>query len=810
MLRYCIVAICLLMSVIGLAQTESISSISEKVKPSSIDEKINAGFRPVADFIGGIVFYSISIGDEINYSQSKPVDGKFEYFKETDSTTYKTSKALINYRKPANSTTDLLAIKTPGVFAAGDSIFTLTYPNGRRDTVDAATFAAAPDSVQKESFLGQGQLTKAAELETKTKYTIQVAEDGEGVSKVQQTKLESFHVGPFEMVTSATHGTAYQVKYIDDKRYTISFGKSEDKKFADFTEEEKAFFIEQLLGHFSAEDRATIDEKTLYPKDQNAEYAVAKNVSYEFEFGKESKILLAKGDAEKGTEDKFFTFTINNKSGNKDTLVQTIVPTQRTIPIVLIVLLLGALFFTIYFKFPNITRLGLAINTVRGKYYDAPETKITSVGDKLTRQTVEDDIPETIANEEAEGEVTPFQALTAALSATVGLGNIAGVAIALSIGGPGATFWMIVAGLLGMSSKFVECTLGVKYREIGQDGTVHGGPMYYLSKGLKERGMGWLGKIFAVFFAIMCVGGSFGGGNMFQANQAAEQFKGTFGFEGGSSGFIFGIVIMVLVGIVIIGGIKRIGKVTEKVVPFMAALYIGAALIVIFTNVGAVPEAFGLIFSSAFSSEAATGGFVGVLIAGFQRAAFSNEAGVGSAAIAHSAVRTKHPASEGMVALLEPFIDTVVICTMTALVVIITNIEYGFVDYGVKVANGVEITSTAFDSSIPGFSYLLTVAVILFAFSTMLSWSYYGLQAWKYLFGKSKAADLTYKLIFCAFVIIGASASLGAVVDFSDAMIFAMVFPNVIGLFLLAPVVSKEVKKYVDFTKTYKKSEDSK
>ncbi|MDC0100702.1 alanine:cation symporter family protein, partial [Crocinitomicaceae bacterium] len=406
------------------------------------------------------------------------------------------------------------------------------------------------------------------------------------------------------------------------------------------------------------------------------------------------------------------------------------------------------------------------------------------------------DVFETIAVEGAEGEVSHFQALTAALSATVGLGNIAGVAVAISLGGPGATFWMILAGFLGMATKFTECTLGVKYREVTEDGTVHGGPMYYLSKGLKEKGLGGLGKVLAIFFAIMCIGGSFGGGNMFQANQAAAQISGKLGFESGAAGVIIGIVMAIIVGIVIIGGIKRIGSVTEKVVPFMAVIYVGAALVILGMHYSSIPEAFGLIYDGAFNSSAALGGIVGVLIVGFQRAAFSNEAGVGSSAIAHSAVRTKYSASEGIVALLEPFIDTVIICTMTALVLIITNIDGGFIEYGNSDVQGIELTAQAFNSTIPYFDWVLMIAAVLFAISTMLSWSYYGLQAWKYLFGKTKIADTTYKVIFLFFVIVGASISLGAVIDFSDAMIFAMVFPNIIGLIILAPKVSKELSRY--------------
>ncbi len=475
-----------------------------------------------------------------------------------------------------------------------------------------------------------------------------------------------------------------------------------------------------------------------------------------------------------------------------------------SVPIVLIVLILGALYFTVYFGFPNFTKFKLAIDVVRGKYDSTKSgpNAMSSGGDNIVLDdNIADDrgdILDTIRVEGADGEVTPFQALTAALSATVGLGNIAGVAIAIAIGGPGATLWMILAGFLGMASKFTECTLGVKYREIGPDGTVYGGPMYYLKKGLAERGMAGLGKVFAVFYAIMLVGGSFGGGNMFQSNQAAAQFKSLIGTDSGAAGFLFGLVVAGLVGIVIIGGIKRIGAVAEKIVPFMVAIYFGAALVIILMNASAVPAAIGQILGGAFTGAGITGGVVGVLIQGFRRAAFSNEAGVGSASVAHSAVKTKYPASEGIVALLEPFIDTVVVCTMTALVIIITNINGEFLVYGsADGLNGVNLTSTAFDSAIPGFSVVLTIAVIMFAFSTMLSWSYYGLQAWKYLFGRGKTADTLYKVMFCVFIVIGAAASLGAVVDFSDAMVFAMIFPNIIGLIILAPVVKEEMTKYI-------------
>ncbi len=491
-------------------------------------------------------------------------------------------------------------------------------------------------------------------------------------------------------------------------------------------------------------------------------------------------------------------------------LVLTSVPIAgKDIPFVVLLLVGGATFFTIYFKFPSITKFGLAINTVRGKYDEIEEH---GMEEKVAVNNVDGDLPDTIRDESEEGEVSHFQALATAVSGTVGLGNIAGVAVAIALGGPGATFWMIVCGLIGMATKFVECTLGVKYRDVGPDGTVYGGPMYYLSKGLKERGMTGFGKVLGVIFAILCVGASFGGGNAFQSNQATVQLTSLFGLEGGSTGVVIGVILAILVGIVIIGGIKRIAKITEKIVPFMAGIYVLASLIIIFANINYVGTAFGLIFSGAFTPMAGLGGLIGVLIVGFQRAAFSNEAGAGSAAIAHSAVKTKYPASEGVVALLEPFIDTVVICTMTALVIIFFNIDgantqsifaYGgdgsnvILNDGGASIGGVDLTSLAFDSVIPGFSYILTIAIVLFAFSTMISWSYYGLQSWKYLFGKGKRADMVYKLLFLLFVIIGAAATLDAVIKFSDAMILALVFPNMIGLFFLFPKVRDEVSKYM-------------
>lgn len=458
----------------------------------------------------------------------------------------------------------------------------------------------------------------------------------------------------------------------------------------------------------------------------------------------------------------------------------------QNIPFVLPWLIIGALVFTIYMGFINIRGFKHALDVVRGKF-DNPDDQ---------------------------GEVSHFQALTAALSGTVGVGNIAGVALAVGIGGPGATFWMIIAGLLGMTSKFVEVSLGLMYRKVHADGSVSGGPMYYLDRGLKEKGPIWgmLGKGLAILFAIFCIGGSLGGGNMVQINQATNQLITVTGgaesfFYG--RGWIFGVLMAITIGVVIIGGIKSIVKVTDKIVPFMVGIYVLGALIVLGYHFTSIPAAFGEIIGGAFSHGALYGGIIGVLIQGFKRAAFSNEAGVGSASIAHSAAKTDEPISEGIVALLEPFIDTVVICTMTALVIVITNYgadvgggaEWAFQGLqsdapdGVRIAQ-IDVTSKAFESVISWFPVVLSMAVILFALSTMVSWSYYGLKCWTYLFGESKTNEIIYKVIFCVFVVIGSAISAQAVFDFGDAMIFAMCFPNVLGLYLLMPNVRKALKDY--------------
>ena len=456
-------------------------------------------------------------------------------------------------------------------------------------------------------------------------------------------------------------------------------------------------------------------------------------------------------------------------------------------PFVIYLLVGSAIFFTLYFGFPNIKYFITSIRVVSGKY------------DKVEKDDSSSD----------DGEVSHFQALTTAVSGTVGNGNIAGVALAIALGGPGATFWMIVCGLMGMSLKFVECTLGVHYRDVDDDGVVYGGPMYYLTKGLKEKGFVTLGKIAAVFFAIFCIGGSFGGGNAAQANQAALVIKDLLGFESTFSGAIIGIVLATVVGIIIIGGIKRIASVTEKIVPFMALLYIFACLYILLLNFSFLDDAIALIVKEAFNpTSIGVGGVIGVLMVGFKRAAFSNEAGVGSASIAHSAVKTKYAASEGLVALLEPFIDTVVICTLTALVIITFN-SSGVFAYGGEggvmidgvMYEGAGITSKAFAEYIPYSDVFLTVAVVLFAVSTMISWSYYGLQSWKFLFGRGEKSDLTYKLLFLSFVIIGSAASMNSIWAFSDAMIFAMVFPNMVGLYILFPVVKEQLTKYLNAIK---------
>ena len=434
----------------------------------------------------------------------------------------------------------------------------------------------------------------------------------------------------------------------------------------------------------------------------------------------------------------------------------------NTIPFIVIWLILGSIFFTLRLKFVNIRGFRHSIDLARGKYDDP----------------------------DAPGTITHFQAMATAVSATVGLGNIAGVAVAISLGGAGATFWMFLAGFFGMSLKFAECTLGVKYRFIDEEGRVFGGPMNYLRYGLEKRNLKKLGKFLAILFAVLGVGASFGGGNMLQSNQAFKIVSEQIPFFQGK-GFWFGIGFALLVGATIIGGIKSIAKVTAKVVPVMAILYVLGCLVVIGYHIEFIGGAFKAIIDGAFSADALKGGFIGVLIIGLQRAAFSSEAGVGSAAIAHSPAKTNHPIADGFTSLVEPFIDTMLICTMTALVLIFTGKHETSSGMG-----GVELTADAFGSVVSWFPSVLAVAVFLFAFSTMVSWSYYGMRSWSYLFGRSKKLELVYKVLYLGFVVLGASVSLGAVLSFADMMILAMSFPNIIGLYIMAPEINADMKVY--------------
>ncbi len=435
------------------------------------------------------------------------------------------------------------------------------------------------------------------------------------------------------------------------------------------------------------------------------------------------------------------------------------------LPIVVVWLVLGAIFFTLRFRFINFRAFGHAIDCVRGRYTNPDEA----------------------------GEISHFQALSAALSATVGLGNIAGVAFAIGVGGPGAIFWMVMAGLLGMSSKFAECSLGQKYRHVREDGHVLGGPMIYLKDGLEQLGLGPLGRFLSVLFALMCIGGSYGGGNMFQSNQAFAIVADQLPFladESRLGAAAFGLVLATLVGLVIVGGIKRIGEVAGVLVPAMCVLYVLAGLLILLFNASEVPRAFGVIVGEAFSFEAGLGGFVGVLIQGFRRAAFSNEAGVGSASIAHSAARTDEPLREGLVALLEPFIDTIVVCTTTGLVLVVTG-AYADPEAG----SGITMTAAAFATVFPWYPILLSVTAVLFAFSTMISWSYYGEQSWITLFGQQSV--ILYKVGFLLFTWAGAVFSAASVMDFGDLMILGMAFPNVAGVVLLSKGLRADLDTYM-------------
>ena len=439
-------------------------------------------------------------------------------------------------------------------------------------------------------------------------------------------------------------------------------------------------------------------------------------------------------------------------------------------PIIVLWLVIAALFFTVYLGFINLRGFGYALRIVKGDFKDP----------------------------NADGEISHFQAVSTAISGTVGIGNIGGVAVAIGLGGPGAAFWLFLAGFFGMSTKLVECTLGVKYRKINKDGSVSGGPMYYLEMLLTEHQYPRLGKFLGGFYAVALVIGCFGIGNMFQSNQAYVQFVNVTGGDQsffGERGWLFGMILGLTIGVVVIGGIRSIASLASKIVPFMGILYVVSALAILMMSAEYLPGAIALIISDAFSSQSATGGMVGAMIIGFQRAVFSNEAGIGSASIAHSAVRTDEPASEGLVSLLEPFIDTVLICTLSSLVIVATAYPAGLMETGLE---GIELTSAAFEHHISWAPYPLALAGLLFAFSTILAWSYYGLQGWLYLVGDSLKAQLVFKFVFCGFVMLGSTIQLTAVLDFSDAMVFLISVPNIIGLYFFAPMVKREVYQYLD------------
>ncbi len=466
--------------------------------------------------------------------------------------------------------------------------------------------------------------------------------------------------------------------------------------------------------------------------------------------------------------------TLNDALGSINGWLATVLffdvfPGEGEFPFIVAWLVAGAVFLTVKMGFINFRLLGHSVAILRGRY------------------SRPDDV----------GEVSPFQALTTALSATVGLGNIAGVAIAIGIGGPGATFWMIVAGLLGMTTKFTEASLAQMYREIRPDGHVMGGAMEYLSRGFSEMGWKRFGTSLAILFSILTIGASLGGGNAFQVSQSLTAVKQQIPYLA-QEPWIYGLVMGFLVGVVIIGGIRRIAHVAEAVVPTMVGIYLSAAIWIILSNAERVPEVFSLIFSSAFSMKAGMGAFVGVMVQGFKRAAFSSEAGIGSAAIAHSTARTPYPVRQGIVALMEPFIDTVVICTMTALVIIITGVYDANGQHAELIANnqGAALTSMAFGSVISWFPIILSISVVLFAYSTMISWSYYGERCWTYMFGERWS--LIYKVVFVLVVIAGSISNASAVLDFSDLLLLSMAFPNMFALYALSGQVKRRLSAYLE------------
>lgn len=440
------------------------------------------------------------------------------------------------------------------------------------------------------------------------------------------------------------------------------------------------------------------------------------------------------------------------------------------VPVIIIWLLLGSIIFTIVTRGISVWGFKHAIDVILGKYSNKKD------------------------EDKDDGEVSSFQALATALSGTIGLGNIAGVAVAITIGGPGAVFWMIIGAFFGMTSKFMEATLGVKYRRINADGSISGGPMHYISHGLTRMKLRWLGQPLAVLFSWMCIAEAFGGGNMFQINMATSQIIEITGGENSffyHNSWVFGLIIAVIIAFIIIGGIKSIARVAEKIVPLMCIIYVISGIIVILVHFTQIPQVMGIIFHEAFNPRAVEGGIIGCIIWGMRRSVQSNEAGVGSAPIAYAAVKTHEPVSQGFVSLLEPFIDTIIVCSITAFVIIVTGTYHN--TEGIA---GAELTSRAFESVLPFFPYVLAVVITMFALSTIISWSYYGLKAWNFLFGEGKKRTRTFQLIFCAFIVIGSSMNMMSVIHFTDAMLFGMAVPNLIAIYLLTPQVLRDVKDY--------------
>lgn len=426
------------------------------------------------------------------------------------------------------------------------------------------------------------------------------------------------------------------------------------------------------------------------------------------------------------------------------------------LPLILVWLIAGGVVCTLYFRFVNLRGFGHSIRVIRGDY----------------------------SSRSHPGEASPFQALSTAVSGTVGLGAIGGVALAIAIGGPGAAFWMVIAGFLGMSTKFAEVTLAVKYRKVRADGTVTGGAMYYVEEALRRRGLPRLGKFLAGFFCVAAVGGSL---TIFQVNQAWAQFNAVTGFD---QAFVFGLIVAAWIAFVLFGGVKRIVQWTDKLSPAMCLLYIVACAVVLGANYSNLPQALATIVYEAFAPNAVAGGVIGALIAGFRRAAFANEAGLGSAPMAHATVRTTEPMSQGFAALMEPFLDTVIICLLTALVVVVTGV------YQTSASDGIVLTSEAFATVVSWFPIVLAVVAILFALSTVLSWGYYGEQAWSWLFGERKASRVAYRLFLCSVLSIAGTLDLRQIVNIVDSLNFAMAIPNLIAVYLFLPELRADLASY--------------